>query len=80
MPEQVKTIADFGRVGIEVVRRPMLQMPDIVTHEQLGHFATYTTVYRYDGQAWRPYLCKDAPIADGEDPHPEWVAYQSCQQ
>ena len=79
-PQGVITVADWGGVGMGVIRRPNLQMPDIATYEQLGHFAIYTTVYRFTEEKWRAYLCKDSPIADAEDPHPKWVAYQTCDQ
>ena len=77
-PQGVVTVAEWGGVGMAVVRRPNLQMPDIATYEQLGHASIYTTVYRFTQDRWQAYLCKDSPIADAEDPHPEWVAYQTC--
>lgn len=73
----VRTVVDGGGVGISVVRRPALAMPDIAAFEQEGHFATSTTVYRFDGKAWHTYLCKlVSPI--GSDPTPRIVADQPC--
>ena len=71
-------MADIGGVGIAVVRRPNLQMPDIATYEQLGHFATATTVYRFKGHAWSAIMCKDSPIADAEEQNPDLVADKPC--
>ena len=75
---QVTTVVDTSGVGIAVVRRPNLQMPDIAAYEQLGHFATYTTVFRFDGRTWKPFRCKETPIADAADPHPSLVADKPC--
>lgn len=77
-PEGVTVVREWSGAGIAVVRRPGRQVPDIATYEALGHFQMFTTVYRYDGRAWKPYLCKDISITGEGDPHPEWVAYQPC--
>ena len=71
----VVTIDDNGFEHVAVVRRPMLQMPDIAFYEQEGHFGMSTPVYRFDGSRWRPYLCNYvSPI--NHDPDPNIVADQ----
>ncbi len=65
----IATVMDGTGAGFAVARRPDLQMPDIAAYEQLGHSAMSVTVYRFNGSAWKPYLCKQMePIGDGANP------------
>lgn len=73
---EVAVIDDNGFAGIAVVRRPHLQMPDIAFYEQEGHFGMSTTVYRYDGAAWKPFRCAYAPMTGF--PPKRVVADQPC--
>ena len=76
----VTTIVSGQLADMLVVRRPNLQVPDIAAIEQLGHFAQYVTVYRFDGHSWLPYACKQTSITGDDDPHPELLADAPCDQ
>ena len=60
----VTTVFDEEASGMDVVRRPNLQMPDLALYEQEGHVGMDTYVYRFDGAAWKPYRCALAKLED----------------
>lgn len=76
-PSGVDVVDDNGFAGVAVVRRPNLQLPDLVLYEQEGHFGMSTVVYRFDGTAWKLIRCAYADIADF--PPKRIVADKPCQ-
>lgn len=75
---KVNTVVNGQFADVIVIRRPHLQMPDIGAREQLGHFANDMTVYRFAGDKWLPYACKETSITGNDDLHPEFVADAKC--
>ena len=62
--------------GIDVVRRPHLQMPDIAVYERTGRATESVVVYRYNNEEWQRYRCGEIDLRD--DPQPVVVADKLC--
>jgi len=75
---KVTEVVDGQLAEVIVIRRANLQMPDIGAREQMGHLANYMTVYRFAGDKWSRYACKETSIAGDDDPHPEFAADAQC--
>ena len=75
----INVVVEDSGVSIGVVRRPNLQMPDIVAYDQSGHVSTDITVYRFNGSTWKPYLCNEVPVSEEYgDTHPTVLADKPC--